>query len=170
MNLSCSGAAVQCNEANPAANGILYIEHLGRVAVMERRSEDGILGFEFSCTDRKRWELGMAIAQYLTSGITQLTRQRRQERLTVSDICIARPNGEFLYCQAMDISSSGMLLKTKLLLPIGERIGVQGMPARVVRHHESGIAIEFVPTGPSTIVNFPDSPCADHEGPPDMAG
>jgi hypothetical protein len=156
VNVSCAGAAVQCDEESPDAHGVLYIEHLGRMPVAARRRGSGISGFEFQCTDRRRWELGMAIAQYLTSGVTQLTRQRRRERIAVSDIRITRPNGEIAHCDALDISSSGMSLKTKLRLPIGERIDIGGMPGRVVRHHASGMAVELVPTGPGAVIPFPD--------------
>jgi hypothetical protein len=170
VNLSCAGAAIQCDEERPAISGVLYIEHLGRVAVIGRRNENGILGLEFDCTDRKRWELGMAIAQYMATGVTQLTRQRRRERMAVSDIYLTRPNGESTRCDAMNISSSGMSLKTTFRPPIGERINVQGMAARVVRHHANGVAIELVPAGLSTVVSFPSGPCPDSEVPPDLAG
>jgi hypothetical protein len=170
VNLSCTGAGVHCDEASSNANAVLYIEHLGRVTVVGRRRENGVLGFEFDCTERQRWEMGIAIAQYMTSGITQLTRQRRHERLTVSDICIMRPNGETLHCDAVDISSVGMSLRTEVRPPIGERVEVAGVAGRVVRHHPGGIAVELVQNGPSDVVRFPNAPDTDPDAPPDLAG
>jgi hypothetical protein len=168
VNLSCAGVAIRCEDA--PRSGMLYIEHLGRVAVIGRRRENGVSGFEFDCSERKRWEIGLAIAQYVTSGVTQLTRQRRRERLAVSGICITRSNGESAICDAVDISSCGVSLRTGLRPPVGERIDVQGAQGRVVRHHADGIAVELVQNGPSAVVRFPKGLDTQQDEPPDEAG
>jgi hypothetical protein len=114
--------------------------------------------------------MGLAIAQYLTSGVTQLTRLRRRERLAVCDVCVTRPGGETAQCDAVDVSSSGMSLRTRMRPPVGERIDVQGITGRVVRHHADGIAVELVQNGPSAVVPFPRGFGKQNDDPPDQAG
>jgi len=44
----------------------------------------------------------------------------------------------------LDISRSGVSVATEMRPPIGESVFISGMAGRVVRHHDTGIAIEFV--------------------------
>jgi hypothetical protein len=46
-------------------------------------------------------------------------------------------------CEVVDLSLSGLSLKTTVKPPIGEVITIGQVSGRVVRHHESGIAVEF---------------------------
>ena len=44
----------------------------------------------------------------------------------------------------LDLSLSGVSLKTMARPPIGETVLIGHSAGRVVRHHENGVAIEFV--------------------------
>jgi hypothetical protein len=46
-------------------------------------------------------------------------------------------------CEVLDLSLSGLSLKTMVKPPLGEVITIGHVSGRVVRHHESGIAVEF---------------------------
>jgi len=51
----------------------------------------------------------------------------------------------------LDLSVSGVSLKTNMRPPIGEFVLIGQMAGRVARHHEQGIGIEFVGGAPGTI-------------------
>jgi hypothetical protein len=54
------------------------------------------------------------------------------------------PSGESISCNVLNISSQGMSLRTKGRPPIGEIVNFGCTKGRVVRHHENGIAIQFL--------------------------
>jgi hypothetical protein len=47
-------------------------------------------------------------------------------------------------CEIMDMSVSGVSLKTETRPPIGEFVLIAQVAGRVARHHTDGIGIEFV--------------------------
>ena len=51
-------------------------------------------------------------------------------------------------CEVLDLSVSGVSLKTDVRPPIGEFVLIGQMAGRVARHHEQGIGIEFVGGSP----------------------
>jgi hypothetical protein len=74
---------------------------------------------------------------------------RRHERTTAPGFAhFTRANGEMIPCEVLDLSLSGVSLKTETKPRVGETVVIGHMSGRVVRHLESGIAIEFaiVPT------------------------
>ena len=48
------------------------------------------------------------------------------------------------YTEVMDISASGVSLKTDIRPTIGEFVLIAQMAGRIARHHEHGIGIEFI--------------------------
>jgi len=48
----------------------------------------------------------------------------------------------------VDLSTSGISLRTRVKPPVGEFVLIGHMAGRVVRHHSEGIGVEFVGLGP----------------------
>jgi len=67
----------------------------------------------------------------------------------------ARPSlsadGQLVACEVLDLSVSGVSLKTKLRPPIGEFVLIGQMAGRIARHHDQGIGIEFVGGTPGSV-------------------
>ncbi len=146
LNISGGGAGVQCEEPPPLhAFVILYIDGFGRFESVATRYINGELGLRFVCKELKRQRLLEDILVFLNDGAKSNTRTRRHRRLpsTMSD-CLVRPNGDRINCQVLDISLQGVSLKTALRPPIGELTTLGRAYGRVVRHHDEGIAIEFL--------------------------
>ncbi|HVU20193.1 MAG TPA: PilZ domain-containing protein, partial [Rhizomicrobium sp.] len=75
---------------------------------------------------------------------------RRHDRTPTKGIArFTRADGQFVACEVMDLSVSGVSLKTDVRPPIGEFVLIGQMAGRVARHHESGIGIEFIGGGPA---------------------
>jgi hypothetical protein len=49
-----------------------------------------------------------------------------------------------VHCEVMDISASGVSLKTDVRPAIGEFVLIAQMAGRIARHHDHGIGIEFI--------------------------
>jgi len=58
-----------------------------------------------------------------------------------------RDNGTIVACTVLDISTTGVSLATNVRPQIGELVLIGGMVGCVARHHENGIAIDFIAGG-----------------------
>jgi hypothetical protein len=70
---------------------------------------------------------------------------RRHERSSQKGFAkFTRADGQIINCEIMDMSVSGVSLKTEVRPPIGEFVLIAQIAGRVARHHPDGIGIEFV--------------------------
>ncbi len=53
------------------------------------------------------------------------------------------PDGTTIECRVVDVSLSGAAVATKIKLPLGSPVHLGRTPARVVRHLDTGVALEF---------------------------
>ena len=145
-SLSPGGAGIQCAEAPPLkAALVLYVEGFGRFDGVAVHYDDGILGLSFECTDAKRERTKEKLVIFAEEGLTAVTRLRRDTRVpTISAYYICRPGRDRILCDVEDISLHGASLKTLDRPPLGEVVSIGRTHGRVVRHHETGIAVEFV--------------------------
>jgi hypothetical protein len=150
INLSAGGACVKCDEPPPLdAFVVLYIEGFGRFECVATRYERGELGIKFVCKETKRQRLLTDIANFIAGGIANTTRLRRHPRMaSASAGHFARADGELVPCDLLDISLQGLSLRTKVRPPIGEIVNLGLTRGRVIRHHEEGIAIQFLVAAP----------------------
>ena len=151
INLSAGGAGVQCAEPPPLNTFVvLYIDGFGRFECVATRFVDGELGLRFVCKEAKRQRLLQDLASYVNNGTTNGTLLRRHPRApSISVGYFSRPNGELARCDVLDISLQGVSLRTDSRPPLGEVINLGRTWGRVIRHHEDGIAVQFVELGPS---------------------
>jgi hypothetical protein len=150
VDLSASGASVVCeNPHGREIAAVLYIEGLGRFEAVTVRYVKGTLGLRFICSERKRCKLQAAMAQYLEEGRIEPTTTRKHRRVAVTpSIAVMRSNGQQLNCEVLDISLQGLSLKTHIRPRLNEVMRVGRSYARVARHHDVGIGVEFVTSDP----------------------
>lgn len=152
VDLSASGASVLCDHvAGRDVAAVLYIEGIGRFEAVTVRYVKGMLGLRFECSERKRCKLQDTLARYLEEGRIEptatTTRKHRRVALTPS-IAVMRSNGQQMNCEVLDISLQGLSLKTHVRPRLNEVMRVGKSYARVARHHEIGIGVEFVSPDP----------------------
>jgi len=145
VDLSPTGAGVT-SEFIPA-NGsrvVLYIDEFGRFECDVVRSEWGHFGVVFRCSTLKQARLAEQLDIIAKQGAPQPAPLRRHERSSGGELSqFTRSNGQTAACEVVDLSLSGLSLKTAVRPPIGEIIIIGQVSGRVVRHHETGIAVEF---------------------------
>jgi hypothetical protein len=73
-----------------------------------------------------------------------LRRFDRVEASTGSLTHFTRSTGDQVRCEVIDLSLSGVSLRTEFKPPLGEHILIGHRAGRVARHHEDGIGIEFL--------------------------
>jgi hypothetical protein len=146
LNLSAGGAAVQCAAAFEAGVPlVLYIENFGRYEGKTVIHSGGELALEFSIGETKRGRLIEMLRSFATRGMAGVTHMRRHERVpSLVSGSITRENGEYITCDVLDISLDGVSLRTRIRPPVGEIVNLGRARGRVVRHHNDGIAVQYV--------------------------
>lgn len=135
------------SEAQPAEGSIViaYVEDLGRLeGIVSRVNETGFaVRLTLSALRRDKLEERLGAGRKAAEG-------RRYERERMSGATrILRADGRELAGRVIDLSLGGVSVETAEWPPLGEQVVVGKMRGRVVRHHETGIAIEFSEIPPS---------------------
>jgi len=146
LDISPGGARVTCSRSQSLETCVvLYVEGFGRFNAFVIRSEEGELGLFFVCRDEKRLHILDKLAQYVEAGTISPTRLRRDERTQANAFGhFTRRDGYLIPCVILDISLHGMSLRSLTRPPVGEIVNLGGTFGRVTRHHDQGVAIQFV--------------------------
>jgi hypothetical protein len=146
IDLSAGGARVVCEDVPPTTTYvILYVNGFGRFPAVTTRFHDGAIGLRFDMTEHKRARLTTQIKAFLQAGIVGVTNLRRYKRVPVpAEGMFIRGNGDEVACAIRDFSLQGAFIETSCRPPLGEVIALGHHQGRVVRHGETGIAIQFL--------------------------
>ncbi|MBB4301699.1 hypothetical protein GGD81_000716 [Rhodobium orientis] len=124
---------------------IAYIDHIGRIEGNITRYTEGGFAMSVDATPRKREKLADQLTWLANRYILNLPEDRRHERVIpdnpITDLTL--DDGRSYRCQAIDVSLSGAAVVIGVKPAIGTPVTLGKMRARVVRHLEKGIAVEF---------------------------
>lgn len=151
-NLSAEGAAIEIDWMFQFAHRlVLYIDEFGRFEVVAIGQQNGELAMQFVIGAVKRQRLSEMIDAFTVEGLAGVTQLRKHARVSSNvNREIVREDGERLPCQVVDISIEGASLRTQMRPLIGETVVLGQSRGRVVRHHQDGIAIQYIHEKPST--------------------
>lgn len=146
VDLSPGGAAIRCETLpEPGTPVVLYVDNFGRFEGVVARKDGGDFGVSFHCTAAKRERTAEQLTLFLNKALVDESVLRRHERSASRGFAkFTRADGQVVQCEVMDISISGVSLKTDIRPPIGEFVLIAQIAGRVVRHHGEGVGIEFV--------------------------
>jgi hypothetical protein len=125
---------------------VAYIDDIGRIeGVILDQTEHGFI-MSISASQRKRDKLADTLTWLANRHVLNLEEDRRHLRRTPkrSDASVILPDGTTQAVRVIDMSLSGCALATDLRPPLGSPIKLGRLGARVVRHFEDGIGIEFM--------------------------
>lgn len=145
-DISVGGAAFVT--PTPPAVGeklIVYLMHLGGLeGMVVRRTSDGF-AMTITATQRKRDNLAARIQLLIGRKDIAEADERISPRTPTSGLAtLMLADGTVLECPMLDVSGSGVSLVTPIKPAIGAEVILSNQRAVVVRHHEEGIAVEFV--------------------------
>ena len=146
LNLSPNGAEVACDLSNlPNAPVVIYAEGFGRLEGKIVWQGDGRCGIEFSVTKLKRDRISDQLSGCEGASHKDRWAHRKHRRETTNaTIRFVREDGSVETCKVLNMSIGGALLEASVRPPLGEFVLIAGTVGRVVRHHETGFALEFV--------------------------
>jgi hypothetical protein len=124
---------------------IAYIDHIGRLeGVIVRQFQNGF-AMTIAATPRKRDKLASQLTWLANRHVLGLPEDRRHGRVVPRDPVsnLLLPDGSTLQCRVIDMSLSGAAVASDTRPPIGALVALGKTQGRVVRHLETGFAIEF---------------------------
>ena len=124
---------------------IAYIDHMGRIEGTIINQVDGGFLMNIDASDRKRDKMAAQLTWLANKDILNLPEDRRHERV-VPDIrhsTVVLDDGRRYNCKIIDISLSGAAIELDVRPAMGTPITLGRMRARVVRHFQNGVAVEF---------------------------
>ncbi|WP_430511898.1 PilZ domain-containing protein [Pannonibacter phragmitetus] len=146
VNMSPGGMALITPVAGRIGEKVVaYLDHVGRVEGTIAREIDGGFAVALANTPRKRDKIANVLTWLANRNELNLPEDRRHERFVPKNPItrIILPDGSAYTCRIIDVSLSGVALSCPARPPIGTEITLGKMRARVVRHLEGGIALEF---------------------------
>lgn len=146
INMSPGGAAlVSPVPVNIGDRVVAYIDHIGRFEGNVVREISGGFAMTIRASARKRDKLASQLTYLANKDLLNLPEDRRHERQAVENPYskIIMPDERAYDCTVLDISLSGAAVRTKVRPAVGTMVHLGNMRARVVRHLEDGIALEF---------------------------
>ena len=147
LNISPGGAEVVSPIKGDVDDPIIaYIDHVGRIEGKITRHIEGGFAMTIAASSRKRDKLADTLTWLANRHVLNLPEDRRHTRRMPkkSDATLILEDGTSQDCLVIDMSLSGAGLSTTLRPPLGTRVHLGKLGARVVRHFEDGIAIEFM--------------------------
>lgn len=136
------------SDVRPADGSIIiaYVEELGRLeGIVSRADGNGIaVRLTLSALRRDKLEERLGTGKKGAEG-----RRYHRESATSSVTRVLRADGREMAVRVIDLSLGGVSVESAEWPPLGEQVMVGKMRGRVVRHHESGVAIEFSEIPPS---------------------
>jgi hypothetical protein len=125
---------------------IAYVDNIGRVeGVILEKTEQGFV-MSISASQRKRDKLADTLTWLANRNVLSLDEDRRHLRRAPkrSETTIVLSDGSSHTVRVIDMSLSGAAISTNLRPPIGSPVRLGRLGARIVRHFDDGIGIEFM--------------------------
>ncbi|HEX4534843.1 MAG TPA: PilZ domain-containing protein [Rhizomicrobium sp.] len=146
INMSPGGAALRAEFTPPAGTPVVvYIDGFGRFEGQVSRIGKESFGVRFGATAMKRERIAEQLTVFINRGLVDESSLRRHDRNAAQGMMhFTRADGSVVPCEVLDLSLSGVSVKTDVKPPIGEFVLIGQMAGRIARLHENGVGIEFV--------------------------
>jgi hypothetical protein len=147
VNMSAGGMAVIAPVACQEGERIVaYLDNLGRIEGVVVRPLEGGFAARILASLYKRERIANLLTWLINQKALGLGEERKHERIVprVNASKLILPNGDVHPCRVIDVSLSGASVACTLKPPVGTMVILGRMRGRVVRHHEQGMALQFV--------------------------
>lgn len=150
VDISVGGAAMYTPVEVEIGERILAtFDHIGAIEGHVVRSFPGGFAIELQATQYKRDKLAAQITWLMNRHeLGETAEVRRHERIAIANskkqTTLKLDEGVVISVDVLDFSMSGASIATNARPPLGREVQVGKLKARVVRHHEEGIGVEFM--------------------------
>lgn len=124
---------------------IAYVDHIGRIEGSIISLSDGGFSMDVVASPRKRDKMAAQLTWLANKDLLNLPEDRRHERVVPDNrhSTVVLDDGRRYNCKIIDISLSGAAIELAVRPAMGTPVTLGRMRARVVRHFQDGVAVEF---------------------------
>lgn len=147
LDMSVGGAAFLSSvQVDMDERIIAYLDQLGGIDGTVVRFFDGGFAIRLNATQHKREKLASQIMWMINRHELSGAEERRHERFALTNRAstIKLAEGHTVNVRMLDVSISGVSVATDVRPPLGTDVLVGKLRARVMRHHEQGIGLQFL--------------------------
>lgn len=147
INMSAGGMAILapviCQEGERI---VAYLDNLGRIEGIVTRAFEGGFAVRILASLHKRERIANLLTWLTNQKALGLGEERKHERVVprINASKLILPNGDVHNCRVIDVSLSGASVACAVKPEIGTVVILGRMRGRVVRHHDQGVALQFV--------------------------
>jgi hypothetical protein len=125
---------------------VAYLDNFGRIEGVLVRNFEGGFAISFLASQYKREKIANLLTWLINQEALGLSEERRFQRIAPRNPTskLILPNGEVHTCRVIDVSLSGASIDCDVRPALDTVLILGRTRGRVVRHHEQGIAIQFV--------------------------
>jgi hypothetical protein len=130
---------------NPGEKVIAYLDHLGRIEGTILEPIEGGFTMDVAASPRKRDKMAAQLTWLANKDVLNLPEDRRHERVVPDNrhSTVVLDDGRRYNCKIIDISLSGAAIELAVRPAMGTPVTLGRMRARVIRHFQDGVAVEF---------------------------
>jgi hypothetical protein len=146
VDMSPGGLAVIAPQSGRVGERVVaYVDHVGRLEGVIARVLPSGFSMTIVASQRKRDKLAAQLTWLANRHILDLPEDRRHQRIAAQDqaTTVVTEDGAAERCRIVDLSVSGVAVVSDNRPPIGSMVRVGKAPGRVVRHLDTGFAVEF---------------------------
>lgn len=124
---------------------IAYLDSLGRIEGSITELAEGGFTMEVLASGRKRDKMAAQLTWLANKDLLNLPEDRRHERVVPDNrhSTVVLDDGRRYNCKIIDISLSGAAIELAVRPAMGTPVTLGRMRARVIRHFQDGVAVEF---------------------------
>ena len=145
LDMSPGGVALVAPvSGQPGDRVVAYLDHLGRIEGTITRVFDNGFALGISASARKRDKLAAQLTWLASRHVLGMPEDRRHDRIEprrATTVLVI--DDQEAMCRVVDVSLSGAAIAIDERPPIGAAVTLGRTAARVVRHLDNGIAVEF---------------------------
>lgn len=124
---------------------IAYLDHIGRIEGTVLAQSEGGFTMDIVASPRKRDKMAAQLTWLANKDVLNLPEDRRHERVVPDNrhSTVVLDDGRRYNCKIIDISLSGAAIELAVRPAMGTPVTLGRMRAKVVRHFQDGVAVEF---------------------------
>jgi hypothetical protein len=145
-NMSAGGMSMLTDaECHPGERIVAYLDNFGRIEGVVIRAIPEGFAVRITASQYKREKIANLLTWLINRESLGLSEERKHERVVPRNPFskLILPNGDVFDCKVIDVSLSGASIAIDKKPPLQTEVILGRMRGRVVRHHDTGVALQF---------------------------